>query len=313
MSLPPNQPRSIRKKFLALAAIVIVITGYIADAFGAIEGIVGLVTTTTQPNDTLISDNISSAEGENSVAANNSTVIQSNGGDIIINQTIPTLDAISSSTAEVMISPTPEATPDAIPTPLIVGEPIYFNSFTSPTDGSWRTWQDVDGQAGYENDSYYVLAKDTKSGWLSANLDDDYYDFVLEVQVTPASYGPVTGYDIAVGWDETNSYYSFQVRPDGSCGLLIVTNYRGTALLGFECPVPTQDEQVKIRLELKNKRMNVFMDDGYIATLYLANYEGGKIGLGTHNGGQVGSGVEAKVYFKNLTIWRMPFYDTRSD
>lgn len=207
-----------------------------------------------------------------------------------------------------LASPTPlsESTPLANPTPLKVDEPIYFNSLETQTDISWRVWGDSDGRAGYENRGYYVLSFDSKAGWLSANLDDEYKNFILSIDATPISYGLITGYSIAVGWEESNSYYSFEVRPDGECGLIRVNNYRRASLLTSQCPQPVQNEPARIRLELDSQRMRAFINDEYITTMYLSNYEGGKIGLGTHNGGQLGSGAEAKVKFNNLVIWNVP-------
>ncbi len=237
----------------------------------------------------------------NSLEANdidNSTIIQSGGGDVTINQALPT------STNESI--PTPENTPLANPTPLRVGEPIYFNSLESQTDVSWRVWQDSDGRAGYESGGYYVLALDSKAGWLSANLDDEYRNLILNIDAIPISHGLITGYKIAVGWDESNNYYSFEVQPSGECGLVIVKNYRRTGLLVSRCPQPFQNELIRIRLEVEGQNMRVFINDEYITTMYLSNYQGGKIGLGTYNGGLSGSGAEAKMQFNNLAIWNAP-------
>jgi hypothetical protein len=203
-------------------------------------------------------------------------------------------------------TPTLENSPIANPTPLKVGQPIYFNSLESQSDVSWRVWQDADGRAGYENNGYYVLALDSKAGWLSTNLDDEYQDFVLSIEAIPISYGLITGYKIAVGWDESNSYYSFEVQPDGHCGIVIVKNYRRAGLLASQCPQPVQNEQIFIRLEVEDQIMRAFVNDEYISTMNLPSYQGGKIALGTYNGGRLGSGAEAKVQFNNLAIWTMP-------
>lgn len=203
-------------------------------------------------------------------------------------------------------TPTSESTPLANPTPLRVDEPIYFSSLESQTDGSWRVWQDSDGRAGYENGGYYVLAFDSKAGWLSANLDDEYRNFVLNIDAIPISHSLITGYAIAVGWDESNSYYSFEVQPDGECGMIIVKNYQRTPLLFSRCPQPVQNELIHIHLEVEEQNMRAFINDEYITTMYLPDYQYGKIGLGTYNGGRSGSGAEAKMQFNNLAIWDLP-------
>ena len=94
------------------------------------------------------------------------------------------------------------------PTRVAVGEPIYFQSLGSASDSSWRVWGDANGRAAYEAGGYVIWSEDTVSSWLSANLDDTYRELILEVDVTPITYGLVTGYTIAVGWDDTNSYYN---------------------------------------------------------------------------------------------------------
>lgn len=192
------------------------------------------------------------------------------------------------------------------PTPIAVREPTYFQSLAEPIDASWRIWSDSSGKATYEDDGYVVWSNDNVASWLSANLDDVYRDFVLQVNATPITFGLVTGYKIAIGWEESNSYYMFLVKPDGKCGIGTIVEQIGSTYQNANCPVPEQNKTAQVRIEVDDGQMRVFIDSQYVGTWQLPEYSGGKIGLGAYNGGLADSGVEAGVKFSNLAIWTLP-------
>ena len=128
---------------------------------------------------------------------------------------------------------------------------------------------------------------------------------ILQVEVVPLSHELITGYSIAIGWDETNSYYSFRVEPSGDCSVIRFKNFKGPNTAQIKnCPKPEQGKRVVTRLEVINSNVDVFIDGLFIGSWSISEYEEGKIGLGAVSGGNIGSGVQSKVAFNNLVIWK---------
>lgn len=193
--------------------------------------------------------------------------------------------------------------------PSEVGALIHFDDFESDTS-NWRTWSDGDGRGWYENGGYNVRSYANTRGWMSIKLNDPYTHFILEVDVIPSTHELVTGYILAFAWTEGENYYTFEVRAGGECGFVKVAEkmrVSGFASNSF-CPKPVQNETVRVRLEINQDKVTAFINGVFAGQKIWPDdepYEGGNIGLGVYNSGELDSGAQAQVRFDNLAIWRV--------
>lgn len=195
-----------------------------------------------------------------------------------------------------------------VPLPVETGSLIYFDDFESIPD-NWPTWSNDDGRAWYENGGYNVRSYANTRGWMSIKLNDHYSNIILEVDAVPITHELVTGYGIAFNRTEKATYYSFEVQAGGECGFIRVIENRRVG--GFTskslCPSPTQNENVRVRLEIHQEKVVAFINETFAGQKVWEDnepYAGGYIGLGVYNSGEIGNGAQAQVRFDNLAIWR---------
>jgi hypothetical protein len=218
------------------------------------------------------------------------------------------------------ITPTPTQTYTPTPSPAqrarAFAEPIlasiadrppdYQDDFSNPGSG-WGTGTSDEGQGGYKDGRYFVLAK-PNAGF--ATLGDPWFaDFVLEVDVHHVSgEGTEDGWFVILrDWREPSTsphgFYALKGQPNDGLSHLRMHNRTKdttTELFGHLRPrINGAYSTTHVLVVLKGPWIAVYFNGSPAGIGYDETYRQGKVGMGA--GSESGTPIE--VHFDNLKIW----------
>lgn len=212
------------------------------------------------------------------------------------------------------MEPSTPRTSTLVPTPITVGRAVFFDDFEG--DRFWTEGSDANGRSSYGQGGYNVVSQSSVSGWVwilperkgTTDVVSHRYDnLVIEVDAVPVTDGRVTGYGVVIGWDKSNSYILFHVRPDGDCGVVRVQSHVPVdTVMQKKCPQPTRGEVARIRVEVKDGHMVAFVNKDFAGEYSFPQYQGGLLGFEAYNGGTAESQIASQVRFDNLIVWNYP-------
>lgn len=203
--------------------------------------------------------------------------------------------------------PTATATPTTF-APRPTGALLYQKDLRRAADSpEWGVADDDAGHSGYDGLGYTVAAPRGQRSHFVLNRQNEYTNFVMEVDVTPLSDENLPAILLVVGWREDGPVYLFVLPPDGQCGRSIVAEEEWRQVAKDQlCPALQADHTLRVRLEVSERFMRAFINGQPIKEYPLDGYSSGAIGLGVLNYAPPESDDEAEARFHNLMLWALP-------
>ncbi len=175
-----------------------------------------------------------------------------------------------------------------------------------------ETWDDIGGWEEFDEDDYsvdvdddmYIVENDTDSDLVWAlNLDEEYDDIVMHVEIEHLSNGDANGFGLMcrVDGDNFSDGYSFLVRNNGTYSIGYWEDSGYTSLIGDDFQRDSdidEDDTYTMTVVCVDEYLALYIDGELIDEFEDDTYDEGLVGVAAVN---FDDGVEAA--FDNLVIW----------
>jgi hypothetical protein len=202
-------------------------------------------------------------------------------------------------------TPPPTATrPDAPPEPSqpLEDQPIFGDDFGDP-DSGWPVKSDEDGEMGYENGEYFILAKTDGYYFSSFGTDYNFTDFTLEADARQVAGRDVALYGFVFRHQDKDNFYSLFAGSDGEFIVVKKQDGEWDAVADMEWTfspyIKTGEATNHLKVVCLGAECSFYANQGHLITVQDDTFDAGKVGLVAES---FKGSDPIKVAFDNLRV-----------